>query len=153
MTTTDQTDNADTPAIATTAPHNAAFCDRRITDQEATLRDVQRRITGNSTRQQIADYTACGYEDTPKPAEGKYLAQLKARETECLDTIEYWRNELAALGGIKYSKETIKKGDSVLSRGQWRKVVRVNVKSVSIESGYSWTDTLIYSAIRGHRPA
>lgn len=136
-----------------TGTHTAAFCDRRITDQETTLRDVRRKIAGGGTHQQIAAYISIGMENPNKPAEGEYLAKLQAAEAECLDAINYWKSELAALGGIKYSKDTIKKGDSILAWGQWRKVVRVNAKSVSAESGYTWTDTHIYSSIKGHRPA
>ncbi|MBM4498351.1 hypothetical protein GS469_06375 [Rhodococcus hoagii] len=35
-------------------------------------------------------------------------------------------------------------GDLVKVCGQWRKVKRVNPKSVSVETGYSWTDTVKY---------
>ncbi|NKW20405.1 hypothetical protein GS940_23745 [Rhodococcus hoagii] len=38
-------------------------------------------------------------------------------------------------------------GDLVKVCGQWRKVKRVNPKSVSVETGYSWTDTVKYDAI------
>lgn len=38
-------------------------------------------------------------------------------------------------------------------RGQWRKVVRANAKSVSVETGYDWTDRTPWHEVRDHRPA
>lgn len=34
----------------------------------------------------------------------------------------------------------------------WRKVVRVNAKSVSVDSGYSWVDRVSFDQIRDYRP-
>lgn len=36
----------------------------------------------------------------------------------------------------------------VRTSATWRKVVRVNAKSVTVESGYSWTDRLTFDQIR-----
>jgi hypothetical protein len=48
--------------------------------------------------------------------------------------------------------ETIQVGDLIATRlVEWRRVVRVNKKSVSVETGYSWTDTVPYAKILRHR--
>lgn len=38
-------------------------------------------------------------------------------------------------------------------RGYWHKVARVNAKTVSVETAYSWTDRVAYAEIQDHRPA
>ncbi|MFG2404244.1 DUF3560 domain-containing protein [Streptomyces brevispora] len=40
----------------------------------------------------------------------------------------------------RYSKGNVHKGDLVKVRGQWRTVARANAKTVSVTTGYSWTD-------------
>jgi hypothetical protein len=47
------------------------------------------------------------------------------------------------------------KGDLVEHRGHWYAVVRVNPKTVSVHMhpGASWTNTIGYHEISGHRPA
>jgi len=59
----------------------------------------------------------------------------------------YWQAQIDALGGVRHGPETIKVGDQV----NFRRVVRVNKKSVSVETEYSWTDTIRYEDIRQHR--
>lgn len=48
----------------------------------------------------------------------------------------------------KYSKANVHADDAVLIRGQWRTVVRANAKTVSVATGYSWTDRYGYEEIR-----
>ncbi|MFD7573303.1 hypothetical protein ACFV6U_22675 [Streptomyces sp. NPDC059810] len=40
----------------------------------------------------------------------------------------------------RYSKDNVHRDDRVKIRGQWRTVARANGKSVSVTTGYSWTD-------------
>ncbi len=47
-----------------------------------------------------------------------------------------------------YSRETVKKGDRVKIRGHWYTVVRVNAKTVSVQTPYSWTDTTPYAELQ-----
>ncbi|MBO9045805.1 hypothetical protein JG550_000227 [Curtobacterium flaccumfaciens pv. flaccumfaciens] len=47
-----------------------------------------------------------------------------------------------------YSRETVKKGDRVKVRGHWYDFVRVNAKSVSVQTPYSWTDTVPYAELQ-----
>lgn len=69
-----------------------------------------------------------------------------------------WLNVPVARGGVAgtvptYSHETINQGDYVRVSGLWRRVARVNRKSVSVETGYSWTDRAPYHDITGYRSA
>ncbi|WP_198418979.1 hypothetical protein [Cryobacterium sp. TMT3-29-2] len=50
-----------------------------------------------------------------------------------------------------YDRSTVKKGDRVKIRGQWREVVRANPKTVSVSTGYTWTDTAPYAEIQQHQ--
>lgn len=42
------------------------------------------------------------------------------------------------------------KGGAVKVSGQWREVVRVNAKTVSVATGYSWTERVLYAHIQDH---
>jgi hypothetical protein len=42
----------------------------------------------------------------------------------------------------------VQKGDRVKVRGTWYPVVRVNAKSVSVQTPYSWTDTVPYAELQ-----
>lgn len=48
---------------------------------------------------------------------------------------------------------TIKKGDEVGSWAGWRKVLRVNAKTVSVESEWGGRHLIKIDEITGHRPA
>lgn len=64
------------------------------------------------------------------------------------------RDRMIAEGELSnYSRATIKPGDRVRVRGRWSTVVRVNPKTVAVETGYSWTDKIPYGEIVGHEPA
>lgn len=70
------------------------------------------------------------------------------RELEGLHRAESERADPAFVAG----PNTIRVGDFVATRlTGWREVVRVNKKSVSVATGYSWTDTVLYVKILRHR--
>lgn len=79
--------------------------------------------------------------------------ELIERITDVTDRRRYWAEVLAGMPGVDPGK--VSKGDAVQWRGQWYPVVRKNAKSVSVPSivGGSWTDTLKYDELTGHRPA
>jgi hypothetical protein len=73
------------------------------------------------------------------------------------DEIAYWQSIYALqASGVanKHSRDTISVGDLVQRRGHWYPVVRVNAKTVSVQmhAGASWTNTIGYHEISGHRP-
>lgn len=69
--------------------------------------------------------------------------------------LDYWRGVQAEqfAGGVavEYGPDTVHPGDEVLISGIWRRVVRVNKKSVSVDSGYSWTDRAPWHKVQKHR--
>ena len=85
------------------------------------------------------------------------MARYRAERARLAEAVQLDRRALAALaaaGTIRvYSRETVAVGDAVKAHGRWHRVARVNAKSVSVETGYSWTDTVPYHTITGHRAA
>lgn len=122
---------------------------RRITHLEVEQRRLERRIHGY--RNPLGD-------EFP-PAEGANLDRLTSMLQETLDQLDYWRQirteQIRAGEALDLSKATVKPGDHVEYRGRWYPVVRANPKSVSVRSivGGSWTDTIPYDQLTGHRPA
>jgi hypothetical protein len=126
----------------TSARHSRTTVYNRIKTLEADLRGVERDITG-TTR----------HADKPRPATGGYLARLQARAAQLADQIAYWRDYADTHHPVAYGKHNVAKGDRVRVGGEWREVVRVNDKTVSVTTGYSWTDTVPWHRITGHEPA
>lgn len=85
------------------------------------------------------------------------LDRYRAERARLAEAVRLDRAAIAAMaesGAVKvYSRETIGKGDAIRVGGTWYRVVRVNAKSVSVKTTYSWTDTVEYHKIRDHRPA
>ncbi len=75
---------------------------------------------------------------------GRLLRQYEGERAVLVERIEGDRavlEQAKAEGRFgRYSKENVHKGDRVLVRGQWRTVARANAKTVSVATGYSWTD-------------
>jgi hypothetical protein len=72
------------------------------------------------------------------------------------DQLTYWRKIVAdqqADGAKVWGPADFRKGDEVLSWGGWRTVLRVNAKSLTVPSGYSWNDRVSYDDVRGRREA
>lgn len=90
----------------------------------------------------------------PTAANEELRLRLEAEQAELRDQLTYWeavRAEQIASGiASNHSRETIQKGDRVKIRGHWREVVRANPKTVSVTTGYSWTDTAPYAEIQQH---
>ncbi len=120
---------------------------RRISNLERESRRLRRAIDGYRN--------ALG--DVFPPATGAYRDRLGRELATTLEQLEYWRGirrgQVESGQATNYSRETIAKGDFVEYRGAWHQVVRANAKSVSVRSqvGGSWTDTLPYAELTGHR--
>ncbi len=118
----------------------------RIETLGAELRKLERRITA-----QVYD-DARGYVDATDAQKQSRASRLAPHLEEKRDQIAYWEAVRAAQiqGGAAtgYDRATVQKGDRVKIRGQWREVVRVNAKTVSVTTGYSWTDTAPYAEIQ-----
>ena len=66
------------------------------------------------------------------------MAEIHAAYTA---TSEEWASEYARrTAPIPFTTEDLKAARVVRTSVGWHKVARVNAKSVSVETGYSWTD-------------
>lgn len=85
--------------------------------------------------------------------------QVQLMESLAADRADlaYWeqvRQERTDAGEFTdYGPHNVAAGDAVLIRGTWRRVTRANQKSVSVETGYSWTDRAPWHEVREHRAA
>ncbi|AYG77898.1 hypothetical protein DWB77_00005 [Streptomyces hundungensis] len=100
---------------------------RRIARLERELRTIERALTG--------------HQDAP-PAGGLRAEQLRAERAVAEIQLAGDRSVLEqarAAGGFgQWSRDTLHVGDRVQIHGEWRRIVRINVKTVSVDSGYSW---------------
>lgn len=148
---------ADAAAHTTTYRYSPVTVKNRIDRLEADQRRDQRILDGH--RRVVARTANTEYVDEFPPATGEYRERVAARLAQTVDQIEYWKGvyaELQAEGlANTYSRETVSKGDQVKYRGRWYSVVRANPKTVSVHlfEGASFTNTIGYHELSGHRPA
>ena len=149
---------AEVASRATEHRYNPETVKNRIDGLEAEQRADQRELDGH-TRTLFTTGDGTKVVDTRGPAAGDRRDVLAARMAARAEDIAYWveirRQQIAAGQTGDYSRDTICPGDQVLYRGQWFTVRRANPKTVSIPSivGGSWTDTIGYHKLGGHRPA
>jgi hypothetical protein len=131
----------------------------RIERTSAELRRVERLLTGHDMRRKFADNEAImrrvGHTlpDLSDAARARYEAE-RDRLAEAIDLDRAALAHLEATGqAITYGRHNVRQGDFVRSSHGWHKVVRVNAKTVTIPSlvGGSWTDTLSWPKVIGHR--
>ena len=137
---------ADAATHTTDARYSPVTVANRIETLGAELRKLERRITA-----QCYDDTH-GYIDAAAEQIQARTALLAPHIDEKRDQIAYWEAvraaQVASGKATGYDRATVKKGDRVKIRGQWREVVRANVKTVSVTTGYTWTDTAPYAEIQ-----
>lgn len=140
---------ADAATHTTEARYSPVTVANRIETLGAELRKLERCIIAPCYDD------ARGYVDateTQKQARADYLAPHLAEKR---DQISYWEAvraaQIATGRATGHSRTTVKKGDRVKIRGHWRDVVRANPKTVSVTTGYSWTDTVPYAEIQQHQ--
>lgn len=137
-------------ASATTdARYNPVTVANRIKKLEADIRRLERETVAD-----VYD-TTTGYRPATDEEKARRAAHYAPKLDELRDHAAYWTqvraDQIAAGTATGHSRETIKKGDHVKIRGHWREVVRANPKTVSVTTGYSWTDTADYAEIQDHR--
>lgn len=75
----------------------------------------------------------------------------------CQNALEHWQHvrqlQLEDGTATNYGPETVTAGDVVKICGVWRLVARANMKSVSVHTGYSWTDRIPWHKVQDHCPA
>jgi hypothetical protein len=118
---------------------------RRVERLETEVRDLTRKIDGYTDK----------WGQKHESAEGDWYESLSARRGQIRDQLQHDRMTLArAMEEGRYTPWTaanIRPGDVVRVCGRWRKVVRVNKVTVSVETDYSWTDKVRYTEIRDCR--
>ncbi len=140
---------ADAARHTTDHRYDPARIARRIDTLEADLRKAHRNLDGH-TRTIATTAAGVRFTETTAAATGAYADQLRDSIERLTTQIRYWKDvrDAQADAGIRlYTRADVTPGDLVKVCGQWRKVKRVNPKSVSVETGYSWTDTVKYDAI------
>ncbi|MGW0021600.1 DUF3560 domain-containing protein [Rhodococcus sp. NPDC003382] len=129
-------------ARSTDHRYTPAVIHRRIERQSAELRSIDRRL---------AEYHQAGH----TAATSSHVQQLELNKAELEADIDYWtavRAEQDATDGPKlYSRADLRPGCFVSCSGSWHKVIRVNAKSVTVATAYSWTDRLPYDKITDAR--
>ncbi len=128
---------------------------RRIERLEADLRGVQRNLDGY-TRNHRNGQGEIYHTDVTPPATGAYRERLELQKAEIEANLAYDREMVAqavANGAKVFTKADVEVGGAIRTRGHWRKVVRVNPKTVAVETGYSWTDKVPYNEIVAVRSA
>jgi len=103
------------------------FCQRRIEEAEAEIRRQERELEEAHQRD-------------PLGVGSSYQEALRVRIDWQTQKRDYFAVERDALGGVTFSKETVKPGDVIKHRGMVSKVIRANAKTVTIETqfGGSW---------------
>ncbi|MCY0957710.1 DUF3560 domain-containing protein [Streptomyces sp. H27-H5] len=114
---------------------------RRVERLEAERRSLVRRM------ESFNRYPSARSADLHRQYEGqlKVLDERIAGDRAVLDAAA----EAGRFG--RYSKNNVHRDDLVKIRGQWRTVVRANGKSVSVTTGYSWTDRYGWEEVRALR--
>lgn len=130
---------AHTAARAADARNNPVTVANRIERLSAEIRGHRRVLRGTNP---------VGHAD--------YLAGVAAALQTATQDLEYWQHvrdqQIATGAATNYNRETVRPGDLVKISGQWRTVVRASVKSVSVKTGYSWTDRAPWARVQDHRP-
>ncbi|HFA6985244.1 TPA: DUF3560 domain-containing protein [Neisseria gonorrhoeae] len=146
---------ADAAARATQRRHNPVTVANRIKKIEAEVRKIERAMAGGP--QWRKDEQGEGYHLEHVQPSGPAREKLEAKHAARTADLEFWRGvraeQIAAGEATNYGPETVAKGDAVKIRNLWRRVVRANAKSVSVETGHSWTDRAPWHEVQDHRPA
>jgi hypothetical protein len=114
---------------------------RRVDRMEAELRGLDRRLA----RMKL-------YPETYSAAVVEQYQGERATLLERIKGDQALLDQARAEGRFgQYSRDNVHKDDQVFIRGQWRQVARANAKTVSVTTGYSWTDKYGWEEVRDLR--
>ena len=140
---------AEAAAHTTDARYNPVTVANRIEKIGADIRRTERRIVADVYDRET------GYRPATDEQKAKRAAAYAPQLDELRDQLAYWEqvraDQIATGRATGYNRDNIAKGDAVKVRGYWHKVARVNAKTVSVETAYSWTDRVTYAEIQDHR--
>ncbi|MFI5721130.1 DUF3560 domain-containing protein [Nocardia sp. NPDC051750] len=131
---------------------NPGVTRRRIDRIEADRRRYERSRT-----ECVRILETLGADDAEKAARVRgRITQLDELISEAVDQASYWRDQLEAAraaGVLMFDRSMLRRGDRVKVGGSWwpHPVQRVNPKTVTVGTEYSWTHTVPYSTITGVR--
>jgi len=108
---------------------NPAFLDRRIKENEAEIREINRIVKRINAPGYLENHIKAGY---PADSLEKYEKKLGERFEEVSDKLNFYRACLDEIGGAAFSKANVNKGDVVKIRGTWRQIERTNPNTVSV---------------------
>ncbi|MET4224537.1 DUF3560 domain-containing protein [Oerskovia enterophila] len=142
---------AATATVTTGARYSPVTVGNRIEKIAAEIRKLERRIT-----EPVYDFDT-GYRTATEDERAARARRLEPVIAEARDNLAYWegvRAEQVASGTVAdFGRHNVAKGDAVKIGGFWRRVVRANAKTVSVETGYSWTDRAPWHSVTDHRTA
>lgn len=131
---------------------NAASAQER---SNAAARQARRRenpvVMGRKVQRLEADERQL--ERILRTATGDYAKRIATRRAEVQADIAFLKGKIEQTGVRQFTAEDFEVGDSALIRGRWRLVERVNAKSLSVATGYSWNDKYPYHEVTGRRAA
>lgn len=128
---------------------------RRIGRNEAEVRKIDREL---QTHDLAVRLHAANPEKAAKVAHvisvqsTDRLNQLNARRTELVDQIQHDRSQITAAGFTAPDTRDLAPGDVIHYRGRAHVVSKVNQKTVSVPTGYSWEDKVPINQITKHTP-
>jgi len=127
---------------------------RRIDRATAEQARITRALEGYTRRFR---YSTGHREEEHPAATGTHREQLLGQLAHVRAALAADRQALADLAATDtwrpIDPATIRPGDLIRTRGLWRTVVRVNKTTVSVTTGYSWTDRVRFAEITHHRTA
>ncbi|WP_316295787.1 DUF3560 domain-containing protein [Clavibacter michiganensis] len=140
---------ADAARITTNARYSPVTVANRIEKLGSELRKLERRVT-----EHVYD-SERGYRPASAEEQARRAEKLAPYLEEKRDQVAYWegvRAEQIATGrATGYDRTNVQKGDHVKIRGSWHRIARVNPKTVSVETDYTWTRTAPYAEIQDRR--
>ncbi|MEV4472883.1 DUF3560 domain-containing protein [Nonomuraea sp. NPDC049504] len=124
---------------------------RRIDNAINEIKRIERDLAGY-TRRHLDHHGNPLFIDQHEPASGDHRERLLARRAQLENQLEYDRAQLEvakAAGWIEWGPDNVHVGDLVeyWVRGRKRPVLKVNRKTVAVQSDYSWPDKVEFSKI------
>jgi len=142
---------AEAATHTTGARYNPVTVANRIEKLAASIRRIEREIASP-----VYDDTR-GYVPASAELQARRAERAAPRLGELRDQLAYWEqvrtDQIDSGRATNYGPHNVKKGDHVRIRGNWWKVARANAKTVSVETGYSWTDRSPWAEVQAHRAA
>nr|WP_281496971.1 DUF3560 domain-containing protein [Ornithinimicrobium sp. F0845] len=135
------------------AAANSAQANQRHRRAPVTVANRIERLGADVRR---LERTLAGMNAHGVPEENGHRQSVEDRLAIDRADLEHWKqvraDQIASGEATDYSRDTVAVGDLVKIRGSWRTVARANAKTVSVETGYSWTDKAPWHAVQDHRP-